>query len=126
MRQQWPSPASAEEHETALAKHVAVVPAKLSQSSRRASICTCQIGPIIPTHIDFKREVCIPTKCIHYASENPLDYFGFGFGPCAVIKAMGGCKIMHPHFFMYWSPFPKPKAPIYITISCITTPQAYL
>ena len=59
----------------------------------RSWCSTCLIEPLIPPRVDFKHEILIPTKFIHYASETSMGLFENPFRmnlrlmkPCAVIK----------------------------------------
>jgi hypothetical protein len=83
------------------------VPAKLGQSSQRAS-----------------SEVCVPTKCVHYASETPIELFWNSFQmnlrpmkPCAVIKGIEWLKkkcIPNSEFSLYAGTHPKAPIIIYL------------
>jgi hypothetical protein len=93
---------------------------------------TCLIEPLIPPRVDFKREVLIPTKSVHYASETSIGPFRYLFRmnlrpekPCAVIKATEWLKLNVSLFgnFFYCTPV-QPNPPEYILFSYIMNPPA--
>src|SRR5258707_216354 len=67
---------------------------------------TCLIGPVILPRVVSKREVLLPTKCVHYALETSIGPFRNPFRmnlrpvkPCAMIKGTGWLK---NNSFLIW------------------------
>ena len=72
----------------------------------RSWCSTCLIEPLIPPRVDFKHEMLIPTKFVHYASETSMGLFENPFRmnlrlmkPCAVIK---GTKWLRNYAYLIW------------------------
>jgi hypothetical protein len=92
---------------------------------------TCQIRPVIPTRVDLRPSKlgrssrhanvnCVPTKCVHYASETSIELFWNPcrmnlrpMKPCAVIKGIEWLKkiaFLIQNLVLYAGT--HPKAPI--------------
>jgi len=93
---------------------------------------TCLIEQLILPRVDFKREVLIPTKSVHYASETSIRAFRYLIWMnlrseklCAVIKATEWLKLNVSLFgnFFYCTPA-QPNPPEYILFSYIMSPPA--
>ena len=96
---------------------------------------TCLIGPVILPRVVSKREVLLPTKCVHYASETSIGPFRNPFRmnlrpvkPCAAIKGTGWLKNNSSliwEFIFNAQDHPKPPSYHLYYICNITTPQAW-